>query len=399
MYLNERTALMEIELKSDTLQYLCDIFSQVPRSPNYVKATNYFNKLLKRGWVFVSDIEDFLLVLDNRLCGSIFRSHDLFRQFDIPIESVCSRPKLIASSTLSFHAMRPEYFVYYLIQLERIGFQVDAQRFVDKLRPAITQRSKDRFTIAELEIFWYAKTRFKNDDMLLVSDRSNEFYNDPDQMRKLPNGFKVSFYHDEQKETLQMLRIRAPKFRKRAKPVSVTCKKCGYEWERGDPESSLLHRREHARRMNCLDPKPLTKMLIELGEKGSEAEIVTWTSEKWKHKEMYRRALAFKWELRFDFTQWSSDGNEDPDAHGFLFTGEAGEIVGACAFRDRSTKDKKRWGLQWVWICPKERRKGHLDKRWPIFRKRFGDFVVESPVSEAMQAFLRKHGDTELTRG
>jgi hypothetical protein len=74
-----------------------------------------------------------------------------------------------------------------------------------------------------------------------------------------------------------------------------------------------------------------------------------------------------------------------------------GRILGAISFRWREPRDEPAfWGLQWVWIAPKMRRRGILSSRWAVFRERFGDFVVESPVSETMQAFLSKHGDTHL---
>jgi len=70
-----------------------------------------------------------------------------------------------------------------------------------------------------------------------------------------------------------------------------------------------------------------------------------------------------------------------------------------CAFCDHTgDRDQQLWALDWVWICTKERQKGHLAKRWLAFRERFGDFVVTSPVSEEMQGFLRKHGDLILMK-
>ena len=150
--------------------------------------------------------------------------------------------------------------------------------------------------------------------------------------------------------------------------------------------------------MSWLQPTPMPEMLAELDGKGSGAELVTWDSPQWKHNEMYNRALAFKREFHYDFTQWKSrEGHEDLDVHGYLFTGTKGEIVGAAAFRNRAEgTDDSKWALQWIWFCPRERRKGHLVSRWANFRTLFGDFIVESPVSEAMQGFLKKQGDSFL---
>lgn len=36
--------------------------------------------------------------------------------------------------------------------------------------------------------------------------------------------------------------------------------------------------------------------------------------------------------------------------------------------------------------------KNILARRWPLFIERFGDFVIEAPLSDAMRAFVRRHG-------
>jgi hypothetical protein len=74
-----------------------------------------------------------------------------------------------------------------------------------------------------------------------------------------------------------------------------------------------------------------------------------------------------------------------------------GAIVGACAFRWREYRDYPScWAMQWVWIAPKVRRRGILSRRWGAFRTRFGKFVLEPPLSKAMQAFAAKHGVVDL---
>ena len=109
------------------------------------------------------------------------------------------------------------------------------------------------------------------------------------------------------------------------------------------------------------------------------------------------RATFFRREFHYDFVQWgSSKGDNDPGARGFLFADDEDAIVGACVFRLRNQDGEKRWGLQWVWVCPRARRSGVLVRRWSAFRKRFADFQVERPVSPAMEAFVLKQGDAAL---
>lgn len=385
---------MEIKIESRIIQHIFELLQEEPRRPGSYQAERLFNSNLGRGWIFLSDLEDILSLMDNRLESHVFRIHRLLQAIGIPVEEAFYRPRAIANDAISFGAIRPENFVLLLINLERMAFQIDAKRFVDILLPSILPRSKRIFSLAELEIFWYAKSRHKKEDVVLFSD-SSWHYHERDKIIRLANGFKLSRFVDPDNCETLSLRIRAPKYRNQPQPKATVCPDCGFEWRKGDRESSMLHRKEHKRRMTWLKPCPLPEMLSELREIGMDAELVTESSPIWKHKEMYNRARAFKRELHYDFIQWNEDGNVGQEARGFLFTGEKGEIVGACAFRQRKEK-QKRWGLQWIWFCPIERRKGHLEKRWSTLRERFGDFLVEPPVSNAMKTFLEKHGDTAL---
>jgi len=67
-------------------------------------------------------------------------------------------------------------------------------------------------------------------------------------------------------------------------------------------------------------------------------------------------------------------------------------IVGACAFRWREyTNHEPMWAMQWIWIAPRARRHGVLTHRWHGFQTHFS-FVLEYPLSDAMQAFATKQG-------
>jgi hypothetical protein len=48
--------------------------------------------------------------------------------------------------------------------------------------------------------------------------------------------------------------------------------------------------------------------------------------------------------------------------------------------------------MQWVWLCPPARRSGALSRRWLDLLERYGDFELDQPLSEAMQAFIAIHG-------
>lgn len=387
---------MEIITDSETIACLWGVLQTEPRMPRYAWAEKEFRESLHKGWVFWSDIEDILVAMDSRLDSHRFRVMNFCEPLGIHFEEIYYRPRANTSGAMSFDALRPEHFVQLLIHLERMGFRVDAAHYVEMLLPSILPRSRKYFSSAELEIFWYQRTRLKQADVILYTEK-DKLYHEYGEPVKLGSGFKLRLGQEDESKPYS-LRIRAPKYRERPRLHEVTCPECGYDWQKGDPESSMLHRREHKKRMTWLQPAPLPVMVAELQAKGIEAELVTCNSPEWKHEEMYTRAMAFKREFHYDFVQWKSrEGQEDHDVHGYLFSGDQGEIVGACAFRNRSEDvETKKWALQWIWICPRERRKGHLAKRWPDFRSLFGDFMVEPPVSENMQAFLKKRGDGAL---
>jgi hypothetical protein len=109
-------------------------------------------------------------------------------------------------------------------------------------------------------------------------------------------------------------------------------------------------------------------------------------------------AYFFKREFGFDFAQYTADEDTGPKDRIFAMVhiradGKDG-VFGVISFRWREWKDDPpAYALQWVWFHPWERRQGHLSKFWPQFREKLGNFIVEGPLSEAMYAFLKKHGE------
>lgn len=178
------------------------------------------------------------------------------------------------------------------------------------------------------------------------------------------------------------------------------CSICHVTYDTSDPESRRNHAKAHREIGETYNPTPMKSLPANC------ACLVTVGSSLWKHRQMYLRASAFKREFKYDTIQWgysprdedgSGSGESDYNARGYLFTDDRSRIVGAAAFRYRSYHDAPNgWGLQWIWFAPQFRRKGYLAKHWDDFKKRYGRFHAEPPVSEAMQTFLRKHGDTDL---
>jgi hypothetical protein len=381
---------MDYSIEAKTLNFLWSALKAPIRTSNTAKAERMFRNVIKKGFAFRTDIEDITGLLDPRLDSNDFRVMEFAKVLGINMESICFRPSAIANEVSLYEALTIENSCLFLILLEQMGFRVAPENFVKLLLPAIKSRKKKIFTWAETQLFWYEKFRHKKEAITFQvgeprwAKSSESFITEA--------GYKVELAADEQNE-LRSLTISAPNYRKAAQLIHTHCPQCGQEWYKGDPESSANHRTQHKLILSYSEPKPIPELLEER-KSNPDAELVTNSSPAWKQREIYLRARAFKREFRYDFIQWHDiKGDDDPDVHGFLFANEAGAVVGACAFRKQDNPEAKLWRLDWVWVCPKERRNGHLALRWPMFKERFGDFYIEHPVSDDMVAFAHKQGD------
>lgn len=382
---------MKYTFESNTLEIIWNGLNETPKSTNHFAIENLYLKFLKRGWVFEYEIEDIFYHL-NRGVYSIFLERksmdEIYKGFEIDFETIYDKPKATDSSVMGYHTISINNFVFLLIQLEKIGFNTNPIFLVEKLLPALKQ--KKYLSKSELEIFWYNKTRLKNETIFLSIENYHGFFLNPKKL-KTELGFKIKVEFDEENKPVYF-EIVAPKFRKKTFTYPTTCEDCDYTWQKGDPSSSASHRRVHKRAMNCLNPQPLER-IKELDKINKDYILVTADSPKWQHFEMYERAYAFKKEFRYDFVQYQSrEGHNDENIHGYLFINENDSIIGACCFR----KNELEWGLDWIWICPIQRRKNHLANKWKMFKELYGNFYVEPPVSDEMKSFIKKHDSLPL---
>lgn len=344
------------------------------------------DKAVSEGCLDLTSTQDLLNDLDYRL--------DRFRlgvsveewcgAFDIMLHWIYERPKKPGRSAVGWKNLGASELAELLICLERLGYAIDPTPLAKPLLPAIA--AKERITDSELEVFGFEACRHKRAPLTV---EAAEFPG----IRKLAklrtqSGYKLEAWLDAEGKAFH-LASRAPKYRKPREQVFAKCPICGFEWLRGDPDSAERHRAEHKARLRYLQPQ-IVRRYAESRDPGRGK--VNCLSPKWKHREMYGRAKAFQREMGYDFAQWNSpDTNPDDDAIGILFDHDD-LIVGACSFRLRGNT----WCMDWIWIAPPYRRSGILTRYWPELRKRFGDFPLESPVSEAMKAFVRKIGDGHL---
>jgi len=345
-------------------------------------------KAFKTGWFLKTDFEDFLYNMDSRLDEHRIDIMYLSSNLEIKWEKVCFRGNGNFSDTIWFDAIKFEQATLLLILLERIGFQINPKTLVDLLTPQIKIKTRQLISEAEAVILMFYKKQHKLPIRLRVKEEIEAELQILETLITQNNYKIVSFGLSGE---LKCIRITPSKFRNPRTTSFVDCEDCGIRWEKGNPSSSYSHRREHKKKMQYINPKPLPKMLKEIEEE-LEFELVNHLSPIWKHNQMLLRARAFKKELHFDFLQWHyRKGSCNSDVEGYLFTSEQGSIVGACCFRFKKVSDNFRWVLDWVWVCPTERRSGILESRWSNFKAKYGDFFVTPPISGSMQEFLLKN--------
>lgn len=127
---------------------------------------------------------------------------------------------------------------------------------------------------------------------------------------------------------------------------------------------------------------------------------VTSSSPQEEKDALEQFAWYFKLEKKYNSKQYDAN-NHSTNTVGYLFTDSAMDIQeeayyqngmptrcsGGCAFQ----KIGSDWVLCWVWIHPFYREQGVLSQQWTTFVDDMGDFFIESPISNAMESFLKKH--------
>jgi hypothetical protein len=147
-----------------------------------------------------------------------------------------------------------------------------------------------------------------------------------------------------------------------------------------------------------------------------ELLLVTSKSPRSYKMAVEKMAKFFQREMHFDFPQYLAseysrnydyprDVKTDADLRAFLwyendlFNRGPNEwpIIGAAGFRFKRLKDGDAWVIDWVWMHPYERRRGHLKTAWPFFLSMFGNFRITRPVSASMVKFVRRMQGSEST--
>lgn len=373
-------------MERDIAAGIVEALKKSPRRTDEISVFRWQEKAFHDSWLSLGDIEDLLTDFDDRLWRIGVR--EVAEKHELTIVHLYDRPKSYTSRLRGVGGLPIADLVALLIIFECLGFEVDPSAWVTRLLP--TLKGKKRVTNSELNAIWYSKTKHKMKPLNLFPPKpdprlplyeQDEFHT--------TTGHKVCAYVTPSGEVIGVT-ITPPKYRKKQPPQETVCPDCGFTWLRGDTESSHAHRSFHKREMRIRAPEPDPNLLGALDAEVSPEEVLPH-SPQWKHDLVYAYAFRFRREFGYDFDQWHQT-KRDEGAVAYVFADDTGRFgkgapIGGCAFRLRGST----WTLDWIWVIPALRRQGILTRRWERFRQRFGEFDLEYPLSDAMEAFATRH--------
>jgi len=350
------------------------------------------DKIIKHGCCDEDQLENVLIFMNPRIDHAHFDPFDdLAKHLELDKRDAFQQNSHPDEGPVGYTMISAATVACVMIWFERLGFNVNPAFICGKLVAAI---SPEKFvTQEEITVLRYAAKRYATAPVTLQSKN-----------RRFPHGQRTEFdvgagYRDvvenDDAGVPVSLEVHAPNYTEPKPHTGVKCDMCLMNYVSGIPSDEHQHNIEHRKVVTTLKPVP-SRALRRAVSEDPEAVWFTQNSPNWMDIAIFRRAKAFKREFKTDFIQWKT--GDEFDATGFLFHDDDFRIVGACCFRPASNEQPNVTRLDWIWICPEMRRAGVLSKQWDRFRKRFGEFQIEPPVSRAMQSFLQKRGDEHLIR-
>lgn len=337
-----------------------------------------------KAWVSLTELGDAMEDQDPRIYPLTHRFAEMCGAFELSLRWVAHLPTNQHADTLMTQGVSATDAAALMLYFKEMGFEVDPTAFISALEPDL--RRQERYTKPEMDLLFFSRMT-DHCELRLVT--TLPVLSGITEKLKTDRGHRIEFAVDGDRGHLV---ARGPRFRRRKPQVEVTCDYCGYSYTTGDIDASREHRRVHQRKQHAYDPRPLRRFAERL-ERMPDGDEVSRDSPKWMHREAYERAVMFKREFQYDMPQWTPPpdrGRTEEVGVAYLLTtaDDRGTIIGACAFRERD----EGWTMDWAWIAPRWRRQGIMQRYWPRFVEKFGDFPLERPLSDAMLAFVSKHG-------
>lgn len=174
--------------------------------------------------------------------------------------------------------------------------------------------------------------------------------------------------------------------------------------ERPDPAIFIETGPEIRRFAELLTIRPALLRVGDLDQR--EPTLVTSSSPRRLRTVVYTTARYFRREFGYDFPGFPHpDDRDDRLWEAWLWPASAARYasvrplaVGACCFRRMrwDCRPGRTWTMTWIWLHPFARRRGLLTEAWDAFVERYGDFILEPPLSDAMEGFAADRGLTRL---
>lgn len=149
---------------------------------------------------------------------------------------------------------------------------------------------------------------------------------------------------------------------------TCTCPVCGLLRCRPylSEDERRQHRREHRKVLEIYEPEPAPAVF----GTGPFLKVVPRSSGRIRNH-LEGCARMFRRECGFDFLPYSTDDHDSEAAsRQFLIVSPAGRPIGGTGARRRTYDDIGWvWEASWVWIIPRERRRGHLRAAWEMLKE------------------------------
>lgn len=342
--------------------------------------------VIENEWITLTELSDAIELEDSRFYPLSGKIEEICQVFELPVQRVAFKPQSALSESILFMSLSVVDAAALFIYLECVGFIVSPSSLAEKLRDKL--ESKNRLSKSELDVLFYSK-HVKRRKTIVVTQTPPLL--GPAEIFSIQGGYCLNWIAGE---GVARLEVTGSQYKQPRQLISTQCPYCKLTYLKGSHDDAVNHRRHHNRHRHSNDPSPLKEFSKHL-KMSVDADKVTCDSPKWANDEMYERAVMLKREMGYDFTLWtkpSDDGFSCEEGTGYLLVNknQPSTIAGACAFRQHPAG----WTLYWVWLAPKFRRLGILNRYWDRFVREYGDFDIEPPVSKAMQSFVIKNGTT-----
>lgn len=172
--------------------------------------------------------------------------------------------------------------------------------------------------------------------------------------------------------------------------MPVKCPDCGYFYVPNDLNDEAAHREHHNDFMAPDNSRPNPK-IVALADTSSGLVIFQRSDPDFLHEALYGIARRFNKEMRYDSPDWAKKGHQVPSgAIGALFADEEGRTLGGAGIYTNTQFRDVSHMIGWIWVVPKYRRKGILERVMPDLAARFPGALIQFPYSPAMEHFASK---------